>query len=267
MQYSKAQGVVSQAILERPTREHQLRDQASTDDARRELLSKRDEARMEVLSKRKNHLLRVIRKNPPMLGRPKSIDWSMQEVKDTSFYPYYRSHPDIKSEVIKRGMIQYDPIITQHMVDLSRLWSLEYPWCNEWCDRSQLETYRLGSLIYYRENTVLRYITSTEPHDPKIALNQDDKPTFPTKGGDIAESMDNAISVQMKSVSEAILADRRKQDGIDLLDLDQKHIDHIQKTLFRKAKAFKENTENLILKSQCEIREALNKIIQSADSE
>ncbi len=148
----------------------------------------------------------------------------------------------------------------------SRLWSLQYEW-REWCDRLQLETYRLGSLVYYRENTVLRYITSTEPHDPKITFNQADKSSFSTRGGDIGESMDNAISVAMKSVAEAILVVRRKEHNIDLPELDQNHLHVIQKTLFWKAKTLKENTENLIQKSQCEIREALNKIKQSADSE
>lgn len=246
-----SQAVVSQAILERPTREHQLREQAST-----------DEVRIELLSKRRRHLLFVIRKNPRVLGCPRSIDWSLQEVKDTSFYPYYRSHPTIEAEVIERGMREYDP----NIIPPSRLWSLQYEW-REWCDRLQLETYRLGSLVYYRENTVLRYITSTEPHDPKITFNQADKSSFSTRGGDIGESMDNAISVAMKSVAEAILVVRRKEHNIDLPELDQNHLHVIQKTLFWKAKTLKENTENLIQKSQCEIREALNKIKQSADSE
>ena len=97
------QGVVSQAIRERPT----------------------DEARMECLSKRRNHLLRVSRINP-------------------------RAHTTIDAMVLKRGMREYCPIITQaHIIDLSKLWSLQYPW-SEWCDRLELETYRLGSLIYYR---------------------------------------------------------------------------------------------------------------------
>ena len=195
-----------------------------------------DEARMECLFKRRNHLLFVSRKNP-------------------------RAHPTIEAEVFERGMRHYDPNITQVLIHPSRLWSLPYPLC-KYCDRLQLETYRLGSLIYYRENTVLRYIISTEPHEPKRALNQDDKSTFPTKGGDIEESIDNAISVQMKSVAVAILADRRKQD-----ELNQNQIDRMQNALFWEAKRLKENTENLILKSQCEIREALNQIKQSADSE
>ena len=100
MQSSEAQAVVSQAILERPTREYQLREQAST-----------DEVRIELFSKRRRHLLFAIRKNPRVLGCPRSFDWSLQEVKDTSFYPYYRSHPTIEAEVIERGMREYDPNI------------------------------------------------------------------------------------------------------------------------------------------------------------
>ncbi len=139
---------------------------------------------------------------------------------------------------------------------------MPYPFC-KYFDRLHLETYRLGLLISYRENTVLRCITPTQPHDPKIDLNQDDKSLFRirVKGGHIEESIDNAIAVQMKSVEVAILAGRRKQD-----ELDQNQLDRMQNALFWEAKRFKENTENLILESQCEIREALNQIIQSANS-
>jgi len=164
MQSSEA--AVSQAILEKPTREHQLRNQGST-----------DEVRMECLLKRKN---------PCVIGCPKGIDWSMQEVMDEN-YPYYRSHPDIEAEVIERGMIPYDP----NILGPEKLWAWNYNLAH----RLKMSTYRLRSLVYYRENTVLPYLAylKTEPNS--------------TMGGDIKESMDNAISVAMKSVAEHILLD------------------------------------------------------------
>ncbi len=245
-----SQAVVSQAILERPTREHQLREQAST-----------DEARMELLSKRKQHLLFAIRKNPRVLGSPIGIDWSMQEAKDTYIYPYYRSHPDIEAEVIERGMREYDP----NIVLPSRLWNLNY----DLGDHLTMATYRLGALVYYRENSISRYITSleTEPKDLKITLNQADKSSFSTTGGDIKESIDSAISVAMKSVAEEILHVRRKEDNILVTNYDHNHLRMIRKTLSWKTKSLKEDTENLIEKVLCEIKEALNEIKQSADSE
>ena len=203
-----SRGVVLQAIRERPTREHQLRDQASA-----------DEVRMDGLSKRRDHLLRISRRNP-------------------------RAHPTIEAEVFERGMRDYS-LIRQDLIDLSKLWSLEYPlskYCERlqlelWslpypfsksCDRLHLETERLGSLISYRETTVLRAITTpTQPHDPKIDFHPDNVFRITVNGRDIEEASDNAIAVQMKSVEVAILASRRKQD-----ELYQNQLDLIQNDLF-----------------------------------
>ena len=233
MQSSEAQAVVSQAILERPTREHQLREQASTEDTR-------EDARMELLSKRRNHLLFAIRKNPRIIRCPRGIDWSMEEaIHDT--FPYYRSHPTIEAEVIERGMREYDPTI----ILPQRLWTWNY----DSGHRLKMTIYRLGSLVYYRENTVSRYIASS------------------TMGGDIEESMDNTISIAMKAVAEEILVGRRKDANIYLSTHDHVHINEIRKILFWKTVRLKEDTEKLIEKSQCEIKEAESKQLKSADSE
>ena len=156
-------------------------------------------------------------------------------------FPYYRSHPTIEAEVIERGMREYDPTI----ILPQRLWTWNY----DSGHRLKMTIYRLGSLVYYRENTVSRYIASS------------------TMGGDIEESMDNTISIAMKSVAEEILVGRRKDANIYLSTHDHVHINEIRKILFWKTVRLKEDTEKLIEKSQCEIKEAESKQLKSADSE
>jgi len=258
MQSSEAQAVVSQAILERPTREHQLREQAST-----------DEARIEFFSKRRQNLLFAFRKDTRMWNW-KGIDWSEQEVNDT--YRYYRTHPTIEGEVIERGMRQSDPcaIPSSHLWkdgDNSELWKYDS------AHRLEMTTHRLNWLIRYRENTVSRYIVSleTQRFDPKITFNdaeirgfstggdgslQAGRSSFSSMGGHIEKSVNKAISVAMKAVADEILTVRREADNIWLSPHDRDHQHHIRKTLLLKTKRLKKATKDLIQKSRREIKKA-----------
>lgn len=192
---------------------------------------------MELLFKRKEHLLSAVRKNPRLLDVPKGIDWSMQEVIDDSF-PYHRSHPDIEAKALERGMAEYNP----YVIPSQKLWTWNY----DSKERLKMTTYRLGALVYYRENTVLPYLASIENHPNS------------TRRDDIEESSDFAISVAIKSVVKELLLLRRKKSDLYkyLSSYDINHFSEIRKALFEKTKRFKEDTEDFIKKSQCEIKEA-----------